>query len=572
MPEAIEVVGARTNNLKNIRCRFPHGQLTVVTGVSGSGKSSLVFDTLFAEGQRRFIESMSTYARQFLDKIRRPDVDFIHNIQPAIAIEQKNSVKNARSTIGTATEIHDYLRLLFAKIGKTFCPECKKPVERDTPQSVAEELLAEGEGARFTIVAPAYIEKEKNFASTVREILATGFSRVWTRTGLKELEEATPRDRGGDHALWVVIDRLAINREERTRLASSFELAFQTGGGEAAAIGEDGRWRRFCRDFVCADCGRKFRPPEPLMFSFLSPLGACPECQGYGRIIGIDWAKVIPNRSLSLRQRPIAPWNTPANECLYDHLRKTTTESELPRNTPIKDLAPEEWKVLAEGNGEFCGIQGFFDWMEGRKYKVQARVFLSKYRSYTNCPACGGTRLQPDALNVKVDGRAIADLARETIRDLDAYFAQLRLPPQDEQTAERVLAELRSRLRYLNNVGLGYLTLSRQTRTLSGGEAQRINLAAALGSALTDTLYVLDEPTVGLHARDTDRLLNVIKALRDNGNTLVVVEHDPEVIAAGDRVIDLGPAAGEHGGEVVFEGAAEEFLTHANGSLTAASQ
>ena len=572
MPEAIEVVGARANNLKNIDCRFPHGRLTVVTGVSGSGKSSLVFDTLYAEGQRRYIESMSTYARQFLEKMRRPDVDFIHNIQPAIAIEQKNPVKNARSTIGTATDIHDYLRLLFAKAGRTYCPDCRRPVERDSPQSAAEALLSEAQGRRFTLAAPVYIHKKSAFASTVREILAAGFSRIWTRNGLKDLQEAGSLDRGGDQALWVVIDRLTAKDEERLRCVDSLELAFQTGGGEAAAIDEDGQWRRFHRGYTCSQCGRPFRQPEPLLFSFMSPLGACPACQGYGRLIGVDWDKVIPNRALSLRHRPIQPWNTPANECLYDHLKETTAESELPRNKPIRDFSPEEWKTLTEGNGDFIGIQGFFNWLETRKYKIQARVFLSKYRSYTDCPACQGSRLQPEALYVRVDGRTIADLARESIQDLDAYFHQLRLPPQDEEAAERILLELRSRLRYLNNVGLGYLTLARQTRTLSAGEAQRINLSAALGSALTDTLYVLDEPTVGLHARDTDRLLQVIKALRDNGNTLAVVEHDPDVIAAADRIIDLGPGAGERGGQVVFEGTAQAFLAPSSTSLTAVHQ
>lgn len=569
---ATEIRGARTNNLKNIDCRFPHGRLTVITGVSGSGKSSLAFDTLYAEGQRRFIESMSTYARQFLEKMRRPDVDSIRNIQPAIAIEQKNAVKNARSTVGSATEILDYLRLLFAKIGQTICPDCRVPVERDTTDRVAGALLGAGEGARFTLLAPVEIPKASSFGPIVREMQAGGFSRVWTRDGLKGLEEASASDRDGAGALWIVIDRLAVREEERARLAGSLDLAFQIGRGRAAAIGADGQWRRFHRGFVCSTCERTFREPEPQLFSFQSPLGACEHCQGYGRVIGVDWDKVIPNRALSIAERAIAAWNTPSNEILYDHLEKTTSRSELPRKTPIQDLSPGEYRVLIQGNGEFCGIQGFFDWLESKKYKIQNRVYLSKYRGYTECPACGGSRLRPEALWVQVEGRTIDQLARMSIEDLGACFDEMRLSGERERAVERVVQELRSRLRYLNGVGLGYLTLARQTRTLSGGEAQRINLATALGGALTQTLYVLDEPTVGLHPRDTDRLMNVVEALRDCGNTVVVVEHDPDVIARADRILDLGPEAGERGGEVIFDGAPGDLMRRPDLSPTAQRQ
>lgn len=567
---AIDVVGARTNNLKNIHCQIPLERLTVITGVSGSGKSSLAFDTLYSEGQRRFIESMSTYARQFLEKMRRPDVDFIHNLPPAIAIEQKNPVKNARSTIGTATEIHDYLRLYFAKIGKTLCPDCGIEVNRDSPESTARALTRHG--GRFSVVAPVRIEKKTAFAATIREMLAAGFSRIWTRDGLKDLEQATAADRSGDKSLYVVIDRLAIREEELSRLTNSLELAFRTGAGEAAAIDEGGEWHRFSSHFSCAKCSRTFREPEPLMFSFYSPLGACPRCEGYGRIIDIDWQKAIPNRTLTLNDRPVAAWNTPSNEGMYDHMLETTSRTELPRNKMLCDFDEDEWRILIDGNGDFIGLKGFFNYLEGKKYKVQNRVYLARYRDFVLCPECHGTRLRPEAANVRVDGRTIGDLAAMSIADLNAYFRDMRLDPQDQIAVERVLAELRSRLAYLNDVGLGYLTLSRQTRTLSGGESQRINLSAALGSALTETLYVLDEPTVGLHARDTDRLFRVMQNLRGNGNTVVVVEHDPDIIAEADHIVDLGPGAGEHGGEIVFAGTPAELLRSPGQSLTAKYQ
>lgn len=571
-PDAIDVVGARTNNLKNIHCRVPLGRLTVVTGVSGSGKSSLAFDTLYSEGQRRFIESMSTYARQFLEKMRRPDVDFIHNLPPAIAIEQKNSVKNARSTIGTATEIHDYLRLLFSKIGRTFCPECQIEVRRDTPESSALALLDSGAGQRFTLVAPVRIEKRTNFEAVIREMIGAGFSRAWTREGVKDLEEVKLADRSGDKAIYVVVDRIVAREEDLSRISASFQLAFRTGSGEAAAIDSEDHWQRFSSHFACAKCSRTFREPEPLMFSFYSPLGACPRCEGYGRVIDIDWWKAIPNRSLTLDDRPIAAWNTPSNEGMYDHMLETTSRSELPRNKPLCEFDEDEWRVLVEGNGEFIGLKGFFGWYESKKYKVQARVYLARYRDYVTCPECNGMRLRPEALNVKIDDHTIGDLAAMSIEELHRYYLSLRLEPHEEQAVSRVLNELRARLHYLDNVGLGYLTLARQTRTLSGGESQRINLSAALGSVLTETLYVLDEPTVGLHARDTERLLRVMQALRENGNTVVVVEHDPDIISEADHVIDMGPGAGEHGGEIMFEGTPQAMRDTPGCSITARYQ
>jgi excinuclease ABC subunit A len=591
---AIEVCGARTHNLKNIHCRFPHGQLTVVTGVSGSGKSSLAFDTLFAEGQRRYVESMSTYVRQFIEQMPRPDVDQIRNLPPAIALEQKNAVKNARSTVGTATEVYDHMRLLYAKVGRTICPDCHIEVKRETAEGTADWLLREAAGERIVVIAPVSLREE---------ILRAGFTRVWLDGEAVDLESLDPARLEGRDAVEVVIDRIVVGPESATRLGQAIETAFRAGKGcavvevlgrepvrpspprhcEEPLFGDEaipkkqgiapapspGR-RRFYEEMFCNNCGRAFRRPEPSLFSFYSPLGSCPKCQGFGRTTGLDMDKIIPRRDLALNDRPVAPWNTPANKPMYPYMRKCIREQglDLPLDVPIDHMTPAQYGMLVEGNGDWIGIRGFFDWLEGRKYKVQARIQIARYRQYAPCAACGATRLTPDALNVRVDGRTIASLNAESIAELRRYFDALRLPPRDEQAAERLLMEIRSRLHYLDDVGLGYLTLNRQTRTLSGGESQRINLSAALGSGLTETLYVLDEPTVGLHPRDTDRLLRILHALRNNGNTVVVVEHDPVMLRGANRILDLGPGAGERGGQVVFEGTVEE-LRESKESLTA---
>jgi len=548
--------------------------MTVISGVSGSGKSSLAFDTLFAEGQRRYVESLSTYARQFLERMPRPDVDAIDHIPPAIALEQKNAVKNARSTIGTATEINDYLRLLYAKIGRIFCPDCSEEVRRDTPQSAP--ALAEKKGwlngSRVYILAPVQLEDARMFPAVIEEMRRQGFVRLWVENEMLDTtapETTLPRTL---KEFAVVVDRIALrgDDESRSRLVSGVETAFRLGKGIAKIRTVDGEEASLHEALLCGSCGRSFRPPEPLLFSFYSPLGACKRCQGFGRVIGLDMDKVIPNPSLTLEDGLVAPWNTPTNQEMYDWLR-TFRKLDLPWDVPFNKMTATQRRNLIEGKGDWDGIKGFFAWLEARKYKVQNRVLLARYRGFTPCPDCGGMRLVPEALWVRFCGFAIAELWEQSVRDLRRWFREsLDLTKTEEQTAELILREIRSRLDYLDEVGLGYLTLDRQTRTLSGGESQRINLATALGSALTETLYVLDEPTVGLHPRDTDRLVRILKRLVDLNNTVVVVEHDLDVIRSADELIDLGPRAGENGGEVVFQGSPSKAAKSANGkSVTA---
>jgi len=583
---AIEVFGARTHNLKNITCRFGHGQLTVITGVSGSGKSSLAFDTLFAEGQRRFVESMSTYARQFIEQMPRPDVDRILNLPPAIALEQRNTVRNARSTVGTATEVYDHLRLLFAKIGRTFCPDCSIEVKRETPESAAETLMSRATGERVVVLAPIMLSGAGSLDSLCDELVRAGFYRLWLDGEVVEIELPANRGETGKmpvlperNEIEVVVDRLRLESSARSRLTQALETAFQIGKGRAVvevagrtaglpSSEADSRRHCFFTAMICPGCGRSFRRPEPNLFSFYSPLGSCPACQGFGRSAELAMDKIIPDPDLTLNDKPIAPWNGPICRQMYPYMRRMTRPLGLPFDKPISQFTARERKVLIEGEGKWDGICGFFGWLETKRYKVQMRVIIARYREFVTCKACGGTRLIPDALSVRVDGRTIAELNRQSIADLRRHFDRLRLSPFEEKAAERLLHEIRSRLAYLDDVGLGYLTLDRQTRTLSGGESQRINLSAALGSGLTETLYVLDEPTVGLHPRDTTRLLGILHALKRNGNTAVIVEHDPTMMRGADCILDLGPGAGEKGGQVIFEGALADLLHHPT-SLTA---
>jgi excinuclease ABC subunit A len=596
----IEITGARTHNLKGIDVRIPRGRLTVVTGVSGSGKSSLAFDTLYAEGQRRYVESLSTYARQFIEKMARPDVDHVRNVQPAIAIEQKNSVKNARSTIGTATEIMDYLRLLYAKAGVTLCPDCSREVREDTPQSVAAQLLREHAGRRVYIVAPVPRRAKAAPATLAAELVRAGFSRVLLPppesagsdaghaapscldldgADVKELRAAL----GGETAR-VLVDRVALDESDLDRITSSLAAAFQAGhetletwfadAPEDGATGPD--HLVFHAGFRCNGCGRTFLRPEPNLFSFNSPIGACPECRGFGRTTGVDWDKVIPDRSLTLAQHPIAAFNTPSYRANYNWVKKGADPADVPWDKPLAHFTRREWNNLLYGCGKFEGLQAFFDWLEKERYKVQSRIMVARYRGFTRCPRCEGTRLVPEARSVwwapargSFKPRTISELTHLSIEDLLAEFASVRLTRDEDALYGRIFREILSRLTYLVRVGLGYLTLDRQTRTLSGGEAQRINLATALGTALTQTLYVLDEPTVGLHARDSHRLLEILRDLRDKGNTIVVVEHDPELILGADHLLDLGPRAGSAGGEVVFAGTPDELFGDGASSLTA---
>ena len=558
----IRIIGARSHNLKNIHCDIPRGKITVITGVSGSGKSTLAFDTLFAEGQRRYVESLSTYARQFLERMDRPDVDAIVGIPPAIAIEQRNTVKNARSTVGTASELYDYLRLLFAKVGDTICPGCREIVSSDTVHISVQRIMDECAGQRITIVSPREIRKPLDPAPEVRQLVRAGFFRVLGDDGVKDITSLSPDELATKGSLRLLIDRIVVKEGNEGRLAEALQSAFVQGGGVAEVIGQNGLQLRFNQAFICNRCNRKFPEPEPLLFSFNNPLGACPACQGFGRVIGVDLDKVIPDKGKPLTEKPIVPWNSPAYYEMYDYLWEVCRDNRVPMGKSFNQLSPEQQDVvLAE-------IEDFFQWLETKRYKVHVRVFLSKYRAYTTCERCGGTRLKEEALNIRIAGRNIAELCEMGIEDLRILFDAMELDPLKKEVAGRILEEIRNRIQYLCHVGLGYITLHRQTRTLSNGEFQRITLARALGSALTDTLYVLDEPSIGLHARDNWRLLEVLKRLRNGGNTIVVVEHDPDIIHEADEIIDLGPGAGREGGNLVFQGSFSRLLRK-KGSMTA---
>ncbi len=556
----ILVEGARTHNLKGISVRVPHGALTVITGVSGSGKSSLAFDTLYAEGQRRYVESMSTYARQFLERMARPDVDALSGVPPAIAVEQRNGVRNARSTVATATEIADYLRLLFARIGEVSCPDCGGRVARDSASQAAARLLSAHEGKRAQVIArvPAGHDAGQKLAALAK----AGWSRLLLDGKPAEGTALDPDVLRALRVLPVLVDRLAIRREEQARLGAALESAFGLGEGRAEVLVEGAPDPvRLDEGYRCAGCGRDLEPPDPHLFSYNSPRGACPACQGFGRLIGIDWNKVIPDGRKSLRGGAIAPFQTPSNRECQEDLERHARRLKVRLDIPWQELTRGEQAMVLDGEGDeawrkgrWYGVRGFFRWLESKKYKMHVRVLLARYRGYDACGACKGSRLRPEARAVTIDGRSIADLEALPVAALRQFFAALHLTRQARATAAPLLAEIDARLGYLEEVGLGYLTLGRQTRTLSGGEAQRIALASALGARLTGTLYVLDEPSVGLHPRDSARLLAVLGKLTARGNTVVIVEHDPEIIAAADHVIDLGPGAGAAGGEVVFEG------------------
>jgi excinuclease ABC subunit A len=549
----IAIRGARTHNLKNVSVEIPQRQLTVISGPSGSGKSSLAFNTLYAEGQRRFVESMSTYVRQFLERIDRPDVDEIDGILPAIAIEQKNSVKNARSTVATATELADHIRLFMTYCGETWCSECAVKVRRESPESITNEIASTLAGKRVVVLAPVFFEAE-NREVVLEQLLKAGYFRAWIDGQVRDLKE---HDTSGTTHLEMVITRLRVDPERLGQITEAIEQAFEVSKGNVNLLeeAEDG-WisHRFTSRFACNKCGNEFIEPTPHLFSFNSPLGACTNCQGYGRIIGIDIDKVIPNRNLRLDELPIAPWNSPGYEDCYEDLEKAAKKYGLRLDVPIKDLTTKEYELLYNGRAKWYGIKGFFEWLETKKYKIHVRVKLAKYRSYEPCPQCHGSRLKTAAQNVKFRDLTVGDLFAMNVRTARKFWEYLPLAKQEEAIAGHLRREIVNRLVYLDEVGLSYLTLDRQTRTLSGGESQRINLAAALGSSLTETMYVIDEPTVGLHARDSERLLAVLRRLRNAGNTVIVVEHDPSIIAGADYALELGPGAGEYGGRLMYAG------------------
>jgi len=610
--DAIIIRGARTHNLKNISCEIPHGKLTVVSGVSGSGKSSLAFDTVYAEGQRRYVESLSAYARQFLERIEKPDVDEIDGLAPAIAIKQKNSTRNPRSTVATATEIYDYLRLLYARCGEVHCIYCDGLVKRDSVDEAADTILALGEGTRLNVLFPvvpaaapngetaqmpekaagraqrsagksaaksktAALSGEALHTETLKarlaDLRAGGFNRLWQSGTMFEF--STPEsliDLDFKAPIFVLLDRLVVGAENRTRIVDALETAYREGGEavlEEAPREENAERRRlrFSGAYECTNCHKPGREPEPRLFSFNNPFGACPRCQGFGNTVDYDINLIIPDKSLSLNDGAIDPWNRPKYRTWFTDLKRRASELGIRMDVPWHDLPTETQEIVLRGKGGFEGVWGFFAQMDRKKYKLHVRVMLSKYRGYAECPDCRGQRLRAEARAVRLNGKNICQAAALTIAQAKTFFNSLELSPMHAEIAGPVLEEVRQRLNFLDAVGLEYLTLDRLASTLSGGEAQRITLATSLGSRLVGALYVLDEPSIGLHTRDTARLIHILEELRDLGNTILVVEHDPDILRAADYLLDLGPGAGEFGGKVLADGILAEIEANPN-SLT----
>jgi excinuclease ABC subunit A len=638
--DSIVVRGARTHNLKNIDFEIPHNAFTVVTGVSGSGKSSLAFDTIYAEGQRRYVESLSAYARQFLERIEKPDADHIEGIAPAVAIRQKNTTRNPRSTVGTATEIYDYLRLLFARVGRTYCLNCGAEVKKDTVDEVAESVLAIAEGTRLNVLFPlpsplaeaaktqtavipsrfrgeeSAVAKEETGSSTPQhgsqaspspslgmtaatgkrrsragknkiteqerfcdaikarlfELRQRGFNRLFQKGNVFEF--STPEsllDVNFAEPVFVLVDRISVSTDSRARIVDATEISYRESGEvifqTALRDGEPSRVVRFSQRFECKTCGIQYTEPEPRLFSFNNPFGACPRCQGFGNTIDFDLGLVVPDPSKPLDEGAIEPWTKPKYRAYAAEMKKFARQAGIPLDVPWAELDPEHQKIIVAGAKKFPGISGFFEYLERKKYKLHVRVFLSRYRGYTRCSDCNGARLRREARQVKIAGKNICEVCSMTVEQAAQFFGQVKLSREESDIAEKLLHEIRTRLQFLNDVGLEYLMLDRLTSTLSGGEAQRIQLATSLGSRLVGTLYVLDEPSIGLHSRDTHRLINILHGLRDLGNTVLVVEHDPDVMRASDRILDLGPGAGEHGGKVIASGTYEQ-IKQAPASLT----
>jgi len=635
-PEAAEatgliVRGARTHNLKNVDVCLPLEKLIIVTGVSGSGKSSLAFDTIYAEGQRRYVESLSAYARQFLERMEKPDVDRVDGISPAIAIRQKNSIRNPRSTVGTTTEIHDYMRLLYARIGRTFCRSCGREVVRETAEVVAQQLRALDPGTRLLIgfdlpvldaagdvastgdapevdelreqgdetdgtspngehgAAPSSLAADgarkpagadPSAASPIAAALAAlrrkGFARLLIDQSAVAIDDVDPAQLADRPVLQVVVDRVQIgavhdgDAELRQRLTDSIETAYLEGGGAAWALevaNPESRVpnpvptvRLFSERFECRTCGIGYEDPQPRLFSFNNPFGACPTCHGFGNIIELDMDLVVPDPTKTIAENAIEPWSKPHYRAQLAELKRAAKKGGARLDVPWEDLTDAERQFVIEGSGDFDGIRGFFRWLEKKKYKVHVRVFLSRYRGYLTCPECGGARLRREARAVRVADRTIDQVSALTVRQAQEFFTSLDLREKEAAIAEKVLKEIRKRLSFLSDVGLDYLSLDRLSSTLSGGEAQRINLATSLGSALVGTLYVLDEPSIGLHSRDNLRLIAILRQLRDQGNTVLVVEHDADMIRVADHIVDLGLGAGEQGGRIVYSGTLDGLM------------
>jgi excinuclease ABC subunit A len=586
--EVLLVRGARVHNLKNVTVEIPHNAMTVVTGVSGSGKSSLAFDTVYAEGQRRYVESLSAYARQFLERMEKPDVDEISGIAPAVAIRQKNSTRNPRSTVATSTEIYDYLRLLFARCGQTYCIKCGSEVRRDSPEDIANKVLALTPGRRFyglyllrlssaeppvsgkrTGKKKAAVPAAETLRLTLQELQKRGFNRLYQDGRVHEFSSPESLlDVNFAKPVYVLVDRLSVNPDARSRLVDSIEICYREGGGEAILefiadeAGNAAERLTFNERFECKNDGTLYQEPEPRLFSFNNPYGACPRCQGFGNTIDFDLNLVVPDSSKSLEDGAIEPWTKPRYRVLMQEARKFAKTRGIPTNVAWRQLTAEQRRLILEGDpeNEFEGVKGFFAWLERKKYKLHVRVFLSRYRGYATCPECGGTRLRAEARAVRITGKSITDLCKLTVKEARVFFGSLQLTESQAKIADKILEEIRSRLQFLDEVGLDYLTLDRLTSTLSGGESQRIQLATSLGSHLVGALYVLDEPSIGLHPRDTHRLIEILRSLRDLGNTVLVVEHDPDTIESADRILDLGPGAGELGGKLLFSGTYSEIL------------
>ena len=616
MPPASEsaplvIRGARTHNLKNVDLTLPTGKLIVFTGVSGSGKSSLAFDTIYAEGQRRYVESLSAYARQFLERMEKPDVDRIEGICPSIAIRQKNSVRNPRSTVGTVTEIHDYMRLLYARVGRTMCRKCSQEVIRETAEVVTHKLMTLPEGSRLLLgfdlpivqmstdesagatedtedaeqegqnsVSSVAPDTSSSSASLLDGLRRKGFGRLLVDGQAVAFEDVPAAALKGATVLRVVVDRIRTAADAQTRITDSIETAYAEGGGAAWALqladaGEP-TWHLFSERFECRTCGLPYEDPQPRLFSFNNPFGACPTCHGFGNIIELDLELVVPDSAKSINQGAIEPWTKPHYRSQLAELKRAAKGHGVRLDAPWSDLTPDEVKFVVDGEtpvgkakaSDYEGIRGFFRWLEKKKYKVHVRVFLSRYRGYLTCPDCSGTRLRREARDVHVGGVTIDRASARTVREAEQFFKQLQLTVKEAAIADKVLKEIQKRLGFLRDVGLDYLTLDRLSSTLSGGEAQRINLATSLGSALVGTLYVLDEPSIGLHTRDNQRLIDILRQLRDQGNTVIVVEHDADMIGVADYIVDMGLGAGEHGGRVVFTGTLEQLVNEPR-SLTA---
>ncbi len=565
----IEVKGARVHNLKNMDVSIPHGKMTVITGLSGSGKSSLAFDTLYAEGQRRYIESLSSYARQFLGKLNKPETDYIKGIAPAVAIEQKVISSNPRSTVGTTTEIYDYLKILFARVGRTISPISGNEVKKHSVSDVVDYLKTLPEGEKALIVCSINGFEKYGVERQLDLLKQQGYIRLMLNNEILDLDETIANHPKGIENALLVIDRLSVvfNEENESRYADSISLAFLEGHGDCSII--------LMKDFSKVDFsnrfeldGMEFQEPNEHFFTFNNPFGACKTCEGFGQVIGIDPDLVIPNQNLSVYEGAVAPWKGESMGEYLNELVFNAKKFDFPIHRAYSELTEKEKEVLWNGNNYFTGINGFFKFVESQTYKIQYRVMLSRYRGRTECPDCKGTRLRKDANYVKVDGNSITDIVLMPIEESHALFSGLNLSDYDRQVSKRILPEIISRLSFLKDVGLGYLTLNRQSNSLSGGESQRINLATSLGSSLVGSMYILDEPSIGLHPKDTARLIKVLHNLRDLGNTVIVVEHEEEMMQAADEILDIGPMAGMFGGEVVFQGKHDQLI-HASNSLTA---